>query len=61
MRRPPGQSRRVKSIGAVLYDTFAIVTRSGRRPSPGVPELLMNLEGHMRAVADAFHRSRTTA
>jgi DNA-binding transcriptional LysR family regulator len=41
-----------------LYDTFAIVTRPGTRLSPGVRELLTDLEAHMRAVADAFDRSR---
>ena len=41
-----------------LYDTFAIITRPGRRLSPGVRELLTNLEAHMRLVADAFDRSR---
>ena len=47
------------SFSPALYDTFAIVTRSGRRLSPGVRELLTHLEGHMCAVADAFDRSRT--
>jgi DNA-binding transcriptional LysR family regulator len=41
-----------------LYDTFALVTRSGARLSPGVRELLAALETHMRAVADEFDRSR---
>jgi DNA-binding transcriptional LysR family regulator len=41
-----------------LYDTFAIVTRPGTRLSPGVRELLTDLEAHMRAVADGFDRSR---
>jgi DNA-binding transcriptional LysR family regulator len=41
-----------------LYDTFAIITRPGTRLSPGVRELLTDLEAHMRAVADAFDRSR---
>ncbi len=41
-----------------LYDTFAIITRPGRRLSPGVREVLSDLEAHMRAVADAFDRSR---
>jgi len=41
-----------------LYDTFAIITRPGARMSPGVRELLADLEAHMRAVADAFDRSR---
>jgi DNA-binding transcriptional LysR family regulator len=41
-----------------LYDTFAIITRSGARLSAGVRDLLTELEAHMRGVADAFDRSR---
>lgn len=41
-----------------LYDTFAIITRPGTRLSPGVRELLTDLEAHMRAFADALDRSR---
>jgi DNA-binding transcriptional LysR family regulator len=41
-----------------LYDTFAIITRQGARVSPGVRELLTELEAHMRAVADELDRSR---
>ena len=41
-----------------LYDTFAIVTRPAARLSPGVRELLAELEAHMRAVAEEFDRSR---
>ena len=41
-----------------LYDTFAIVTRSGARLSPGVRELLAALETHMRSVAEVFDRAR---
>jgi DNA-binding transcriptional LysR family regulator len=41
-----------------LYDTFAIITRTGARLSPGVRELLTALETHMRAIADEFDRSR---
>jgi DNA-binding transcriptional LysR family regulator len=41
-----------------LYDTFAIVTRPGSRLSPGVRDLLGDVEAHMRAVADRFDRSR---
>jgi DNA-binding transcriptional LysR family regulator len=40
------------SFTPALYDTFAIVTRTGARLSPGVRELLTALEAHMRAVAD---------
>jgi DNA-binding transcriptional LysR family regulator len=41
-----------------LFDTFAIITRPGARLSPGVRELLAELETHMRTVADEFDRSR---
>ena len=41
-----------------LYDTFAIVTRPAARLSPGVRELLTDLETHMRTVADEFDRLR---
>jgi DNA-binding transcriptional LysR family regulator len=41
-----------------LYDTFAIITRPAARLSPGVRELLADLETHMRAVADEFDRLR---
>ena len=46
------------SFRPALYDTFAIVTRSGARLSPGVRELLAGLEAHMRSVADEFDRTR---
>ncbi len=46
------------SFRPALYDTFAIVTRSGARLSPGVRELLAGLETHMRSVADDFDRAR---
>src|ERR687893_2322100 len=46
------------SFSPALYDTFAIVTRRGARLTPGVRELLTDLEAHMRAVADVFDRSR---
>ena len=46
------------SFSPALYDTFAIITRPGTRLSPGVRELLTDLEAHMRAVADGFDRSR---
>jgi hypothetical protein len=39
-------------------EAFAIVTRPGAGLSPGVRELLTDLEAHMLAVADAFDRSR---
>jgi DNA-binding transcriptional LysR family regulator len=41
-----------------LYDTFAIIRRPAARLSPGVRELLADLETHMRAVADEFDRLR---
>jgi DNA-binding transcriptional LysR family regulator len=41
-----------------LYDTFAIVTRRGSRLSPGVRELLADVEAHMRAVAARFDEAR---
>src|ERR687895_100400 len=46
------------SFSPALYDTFAIITRTGARLSPGVRELLTDLETHMRAIADEFDRSR---
>jgi DNA-binding transcriptional LysR family regulator len=41
-----------------LYDTFAIVTRPGARLSPGVRELIAELETHMREVAEELDRLR---
>jgi DNA-binding transcriptional LysR family regulator len=41
-----------------LYDTFAIITRPGSRLSPGVRELLGDIETHMRAVAARFDQAR---
>ena len=46
------------SFSPALYDTFAIVTRRGARLTPGVRELLTDLEAHMRVVADDLDRSR---
>ena len=46
------------SFRPALYDTFAIVTRTGARLSPGVRELLADLEAHMRSVAEEFDRAR---
>jgi DNA-binding transcriptional LysR family regulator len=37
-----------------LFDTFAIISRSGTRLSPGTRELLTELEAHLLAVADTF-------
>jgi DNA-binding transcriptional LysR family regulator len=53
---PEGLS--TSSFAPALYDTFAIITRRGARLSPGVRELLTDLEAHMHAVADALDRSR---
>ena len=41
-----------------LYDTFAMVTRPAARLSPGVRELLAELETHMRTVAGELDRAR---
>ena len=49
---------RTASFSPPLYDTFAIITRPGARISPGVRELLAQLEAHMRTVADELDRSR---
>ena len=46
------------SFSPSLYDTFAIVTRPAARLSPGVRELLTDLETHMRTVAAEFDRLR---
>jgi DNA-binding transcriptional LysR family regulator len=46
------------SFSPALYDTFAVISRRGSRLSPGVRELLMELETHMRAVADELDSSR---
>jgi DNA-binding transcriptional LysR family regulator len=46
------------SFRPAIHDTFAIVTRPGARLSPGVRELLEDLEAHLRAVADAFDETR---
>lgn len=45
------------SFDPALYDTFAVVTRSGRRLSPGVREFLKELEAHLRSVADELERA----
>jgi DNA-binding transcriptional LysR family regulator len=54
--RAPYYPKRLSTatFSPALYDTFAIVTRRGARLSPGVRELLTDLEAHMRAVADAL-------
>jgi DNA-binding transcriptional LysR family regulator len=58
--RAPYYSPRLStaSFSPALYDTFAIIARPGARLSPGVRELLTDLEAHMRAVADELDRSR---
>jgi DNA-binding transcriptional LysR family regulator len=49
---------RTASFSPPLYDTFAIITRAGARLSPGVRELLADLEAHMRSVAEELDRAR---
>ena len=63
--RAPTRARRTTRPGLTtapfspaLYDTFAVITRPGARLSPGVRELLADLETHMRAVADELDRAR---
>jgi hypothetical protein len=46
------------SFRPALFDTFAIVSRTGALLSPSVRELLAALEAHMRPVADELDRSR---
>jgi DNA-binding transcriptional LysR family regulator len=53
---PPGLN--TAPFDPPLYDTFAVVTRSGRRLSVGVREFLSNLEEHLRTVAVGFERPR---
>jgi DNA-binding transcriptional LysR family regulator len=53
---PPGLG--TAPFSPALYDTVALVTRPGARLSAGVRELLADLEGHLRAVADELDRAR---
>jgi DNA-binding transcriptional LysR family regulator len=46
------------SFAPALYDTFAIISRRGSRLSPGVRELVADVEAQMRAVADRFDKAR---
>ena len=46
------------AFNPALFDTFAIITRPGARLTPGMRELLVDVETHMRAVAAEFDRSR---
>jgi DNA-binding transcriptional LysR family regulator len=46
------------SFSPALHDTFAVISRPGTRLSPGVRELLTDLEEHMRAVAQELDRLR---
>jgi DNA-binding transcriptional LysR family regulator len=46
------------SFSPALYDTFAVITRRAARLSPGVRELISDLEAHMRAVAEELDRGR---
>ena len=48
---PPGLS--TTPFAPPLYDTFAMVTRPGRRLSAGVRRFLSELEAHLRREADA--------
>ena len=52
------QGLNTASFSPALYDTFAIITRPAARLSPGVRELLTDLEAHMLAIAEKFDRSR---
>jgi DNA-binding transcriptional LysR family regulator len=53
---PDGLSTTVFS--PAVYDTFAVITRPGRRLSPGVREFLADLEAHMRAFAETLDAAR---
>jgi DNA-binding transcriptional LysR family regulator len=46
------------SFAPAVYDTFAVITRRAARVSPGVRELINDLEEHMQAMAAEFDRSR---
>jgi hypothetical protein len=41
-----------------LYETHAIIVRSGARVSAGVRELLAAIEAHMARVGEEFDRAR---
>ena len=41
-----------------LYDTFAVITRRAARLSPGVRELVADLEAHMEDIASNLDRAR---
>ena len=58
--RAPYYPRRLSTapFSPALYDTFAVITRAGSRVSPGVRELLTDLEAHMRAVAEELDATR---
>jgi hypothetical protein len=52
---PRGDARFPRSsFSPALCDTFAVITRGGACLAPGVRELVSELEGHMRVVADEF-------
>ena len=53
---PQGLS--TSSFSPALYDTFAVITRPGARLSPGVRQLVTDVEAHMRAIADELHGAR---
>jgi DNA-binding transcriptional LysR family regulator len=46
------------SFEPAVYDTYAVITRRAARVSPGVRELITDLEAHMQAMAVEFDRSR---
>ncbi|RKQ93006.1 LysR family transcriptional regulator [Solirubrobacter pauli] len=46
------------SFEPAMYDTFAVVTRTGARLSAGMRRLLDDLETHMRRVADELDERR---
>ena len=46
------------SFDPAVYDTFAVITRRAARASPGVRELITDLEAHMQAMAAEFDRLR---
>jgi DNA-binding transcriptional LysR family regulator len=53
---PPNVS--TAPFSPAMYDTFAIITRTGTRLSAGMRELLTALEAHMREVAEKLDRMR---
>ena len=58
--RGPGYPDGLSTVpfAPALHDTFAVITRRAARLSPGVRELIADLEAHMQAVALELDRSR---